>query len=144
MLFTSWTIFPHWLQCSEYICPWEICQMFTRRYWIVQTRIKLSFDHCPWEKIIDSRICRHFVVMERSVYLSFPPNFSHFSIHRVTEIGAMNIFVYWKNKVTGDPEVVTCPLNGLVLPGITRKSVLSLLRDMDDEDFEVYEREYTI
>lgn len=42
----------------------------------------------------------------------------------VTEIGAMNIFVYWKNKVTGDPEVVTCPLNGLVLPGITRKSVL--------------------
>lgn len=43
---------------------------------------------------------------------------------KVTEIGAMNLFVYWKNK-EGVKEVVTCPLDGgLVLPGITRNSAI--------------------
>ena len=54
----------------------------------------------------------------------------------------MNLFVYWKNKISGEKEIMTCPLNGLVLPGITRKSVLKLLRGM--KEFDVIEREYSI
>jgi len=35
----------------------------------------------------------------------------------------MNLFVYWKNK-EGKKEVITCPLDGIVLPGITRMSII--------------------
>jgi len=43
----------------------------------------------------------------------------------VTEVGAMNLFVFWKNE-DGDDELVTPPLDGTILPGITRRSILSM------------------
>ncbi|CAG9532438.1 unnamed protein product [Cercopithifilaria johnstoni] len=50
----------------------------------------------------------------------------------ITEVGSMNIFMYWKNE-QGDDELVTAPLyDGLILPGITRDSILHLVRQMDD------------
>jgi len=46
----------------------------------------------------------------------------------VTEAGGTNVFVIWRSK-TGDLQLNTAPLeSGLVLPGITRKSILSLAR----------------
>ncbi|KAA8650555.1 hypothetical protein EYZ11_011907 [Aspergillus tanneri] len=48
---------------------------------------------------------------------------------QVTEAGASNFFIVWENKGTGKLELVTAPLeNQLILPGITRRSVLELAR----------------
>jgi branched-chain amino acid aminotransferase len=45
----------------------------------------------------------------------------------ITEVGTMNVFMYLKNK-KGETELVTPPLNGLILPGVTRQSILDLGR----------------
>ena len=45
----------------------------------------------------------------------------------VDEVGSMNFMCVWKNKA-GEEEVITAPLDGTILPGITRDSILSLLR----------------
>jgi len=54
------------------------------------------------------------------------------AIHRkyIEEVGTMNIFFRF-----GD-EVVTCPLTGSILPGITRDSVLQVLKRWDMRVFE--------
>ncbi|EPY27118.1 branched-chain amino acid aminotransferase [Strigomonas culicis] len=46
----------------------------------------------------------------------------------VQEVGSMNFFVLWKNKTTGERELVTAPLDGSTLPGITRDSVIALTK----------------
>lgn len=61
--------------------------------------------------------------------------------HQLTEVGAMNLFTFWVNE-KGEKELVTAPLNGLVLPGITRKSLLELGQKWGE--FKVTEREYTM
>ncbi|KAJ6260348.1 hypothetical protein Dda_4574 [Drechslerella dactyloides] len=48
---------------------------------------------------------------------------------RVTEAGASNFFVVWKNKTTGATQLVTAPLGDrIILDGVTRRSVLELAR----------------
>jgi len=59
----------------------------------------------------------------------------------VTEVGTMNIFVHWINE-QGVEELITPPLNGLILPGITRKSLLELARDWDE--YKVTEKTFKI
>ena len=77
-------------------------------------------------------------------------NLVYITIHqfRVTEVGAMNLFVYWKNE-NGEDEVVTCPTHptdigedSLVLPGVTRMSVIKLISEMKNVKMSV--RNYTI
>lgn len=51
------------------------------------------------------------------------------------EVGTMNIFVQFKD------EVVTPPLQGTILPGVTRMSVIQLLKD---QGYNVNERRVTI
>lgn len=58
----------------------------------------------------------------------------------VTEVGVMNFFVYWVNK-QGQKELVTCPLDGTILPGVMRDSVITLCKDWG---VNVSERYYTI
>lgn len=60
---------------------------------------------------------------------------------QVTEVGTMNMFVLWKNK-NGKQELITPPLDGTILPGITRDSILSLCRKWGE--FEVSEKKFTI
>ncbi|KAF5377554.1 hypothetical protein D9615_005207 [Tricholomella constricta] len=48
--------------------------------------------------------------------------------HYLTEVGTMNLFVVFK-KDNGAFELVTPPLDGMILPGVTRNSVISLARD---------------
>ncbi|KAJ7071270.1 branched-chain amino acid aminotransferase II [Mycena amicta] len=48
--------------------------------------------------------------------------------HELTEVGTMNMFVVFKTK-EGALELVTPPLDGMILPGVTRDSVLALARE---------------
>ncbi|XP_063374839.1 branched-chain-amino-acid aminotransferase [Cydia amplana] len=51
--------------------------------------------------------------------------------HQLTEVGAMNIFTVYINE-NGDKQLSTPPLNGLILPGITRRSILELASQWED------------
>ena len=61
----------------------------------------------------------------------------------ITEVGAMNIFVLLKKQNSTELELVTPPLDsGVILPGITRRSVIELTKEWDE--FEVNERKLTM
>jgi len=60
---------------------------------------------------------------------------------QVTEVGTMNQFFFWKNK-QGEKELITAPLDGTILPGVTRDSILALTRKWGE--FKVTERPYSI
>jgi len=63
----------------------------------------------------------------------------------VTEVGTMNFFVAIKNKETGQKELITAPLDGTILGGVTRDSVLSLARErLAPEGWKITERKYTM
>jgi len=59
----------------------------------------------------------------------------------VTEVGTMNFFVFWKND-KGEDELLTPPLDGTILPGITRDSILTLMQELGE--FKVSQRPYKI
>ncbi|CAI5452720.1 unnamed protein product [Caenorhabditis angaria] len=60
----------------------------------------------------------------------------------VTEAGAMNLFVFWKNE-QGEDELITAPVSsGLLLPGVTRDSVIELAKEWNE--FKVTERNFTM
>ncbi|GMG55655.1 unnamed protein product [Ambrosiozyma monospora] len=52
----------------------------------------------------------------------------------ITEVGTMNFFAVFKDAVTGKKELVTAPLDGTILEGITRDSILSLCRERLSKD----------
>jgi branched-chain amino acid aminotransferase len=58
----------------------------------------------------------------------------------VTEVGVMNFFVFWTNK-QGEKELITCPLDGTILPGVMRDSVITLAKEWG---IKVTERHFTI
>jgi branched-chain amino acid aminotransferase len=59
----------------------------------------------------------------------------------VTEVGTMNLFVAMKDKETGQPELATAPLDGTILEGVTRDSVLALARErMAPKGWKISER----
>jgi branched-chain amino acid aminotransferase len=63
----------------------------------------------------------------------------------VTEVGTMNLFVAMKNKQTGQKELLTAPLDGTILEGVTRDSVLALARErLVPEGWAVTERKFTM
>ncbi|CAH1258913.1 BCAT2 [Branchiostoma lanceolatum] len=61
--------------------------------------------------------------------------------HQLTEVGTMNIFMYWENE-SGEPELVTPPLEGIILPGVTRRSLMDLARGWNE--CKVTERTFTM
>jgi branched-chain amino acid aminotransferase len=69
----------------------------------------------------------------------------------VTEAGASNFFVVWRNKDTQRLELVTAPLEErIILEGVTRHSVLELAKQRLSKDYEgieavdVVERRFTM
>jgi len=60
---------------------------------------------------------------------------------QITEVGTMNQFFFIKTK-QGGRELVTAPLDGTILPGVTRDSILALTRQWGE--FQVSERPYSI
>ena len=61
---------------------------------------------------------------------------------KILEVGMSNIFFLLKNKNTGKPELITPPLDGSVLPGITRKSVIELVEG--EGEVPLTERDFTV
>ncbi|EGC41990.1 branched-chain amino acid aminotransferase [Histoplasma capsulatum var. duboisii H88] len=63
----------------------------------------------------------------------------------VTEVGTMNLFVALKNKETGQNELITAPLDGTILEGVTRDSVLTLARErLGPRGWTISERKLTM
>jgi branched-chain amino acid aminotransferase len=56
-------------------------------------------------------------------------------------VGTMNLFMLWKNE-RGETELVTPPLDGTILPGVTRDSILTLCRQWNE--FKVSERKISM
>ncbi|XP_069346392.1 branched-chain-amino-acid aminotransferase, cytosolic isoform X6 [Eulemur rufifrons] len=61
--------------------------------------------------------------------------------HQLTEVGTMNLFLYWINE-DGEEELATPPLDGIILPGVTRQCILDLARKWGE--FKVSERYLTM
>lgn len=61
--------------------------------------------------------------------------------HELTEVGVMNIFMLYIND-NGERELITPPLDGLILPGITRDSIIRLCRQWGE--FSVKEQKFTM
>jgi len=59
----------------------------------------------------------------------------------VTEVGTMNQFFFWINEKK-EKELITCPLDGTILPGVTRDSILKLTQSW--KEFKVTERPFTM
>lgn len=53
----------------------------------------------------------------------------------------MNFFVFWNNE-KGEKELITCPLDGTILPGVTRDSILQITKKWGE--FKVTERQFKI
>jgi len=63
----------------------------------------------------------------------------------VTEVGTMNFFVAVRDRETGGKELWTAPLDGTILEGVTRDSVLALARErLVPEGWAVRERGFTM
>ncbi|KAI9820474.1 MAG: Mitochondrial branched-chain amino acid (BCAA) aminotransferase [Phylliscum demangeonii] len=63
----------------------------------------------------------------------------------VTEVGTMNFFAAIRHPHTGQKELVTAPLDGTILDGVTRDSVLALARQrLQPEGWLVSERKMTM
>jgi branched-chain amino acid aminotransferase len=62
----------------------------------------------------------------------------------VTEVGTMNMFAAIKGK-DGQKELVTAPLDGTILEGVTRDSILALARErLAPEGWKISERKYSM
>lgn len=62
----------------------------------------------------------------------------------VTEVGTMNLFTAWINEA-GEKELITAPLDGTILEGITRDSIIALAKEfLVKEGFKISEKKYTI
>lgn len=60
----------------------------------------------------------------------------------ITEAGASNFFVVWRNQDSGRLELVTAPLEErIILEGVTRASVLQLAKDRLSKDKKGYDAE---
>ena len=49
----------------------------------------------------------------------------------ITEAGTMNFFIFWKNE-NGENELITPPLDGTILPGVTRDTILTIAKEMNE------------
>lgn len=61
--------------------------------------------------------------------------------HQITEVGTMNVFFYRKGD-NGEKELVTPPLGDVILPGVTRSSVIQIVKNEFKQP--VKERVYTM
>ncbi|CAK9437802.1 uncharacterized protein LODBEIA_P21800 [Lodderomyces beijingensis] len=61
----------------------------------------------------------------------------------ITEVGAMNVFFAFANE-DGTKELATAPLDGMILPGVTRDSAIQLCKEKLGKEWIVSERKITI
>ncbi|KAF7262320.1 hypothetical protein EG68_00338 [Paragonimus skrjabini miyazakii] len=92
---------------------------------------KLSSNYAPTlysQKFVKEKGC------QTSLWLYGPEE-------ALTEAGTMNIFVFWINE-KGEKELLTPPLSGLILPGVTRESILEITKAWNE--FRVVENNITM
>jgi len=53
----------------------------------------------------------------------------------------MNFFVFWRNE-EGEDELITPPLDGTILPGVTRDSIITLCKEL--KEFKVSTKPFKI
>jgi branched-chain amino acid aminotransferase len=64
---------------------------------------------------------------------------------KLTEVGTMNFFVVLRDSKTGKKEIATAPLDGTILDGVTRDSVLALARQrLGPKGYAINERYVTM
>jgi branched-chain amino acid aminotransferase len=62
----------------------------------------------------------------------------------ITEVGTMNLFAAIKGE-DGTKELVTAPLDGTILEGVTRDSILALARErLEPQGWKISERKFTM
>lgn len=62
----------------------------------------------------------------------------------ITEVGTMNLFTAWVAE-DGVKELITAPLDGTILEGVTRDTILTLARErLVPEGWRISERSYTM
>ena len=61
----------------------------------------------------------------------------------ITEVGTMNVFFAFQNA-DGTKELTTAPLDGTILEGVTRDSILQLCKERLPKEWTVTERKFTI
>ncbi|KDQ63857.1 hypothetical protein JAAARDRAFT_29904 [Jaapia argillacea MUCL 33604] len=77
------------------------------------------------------------VAQKDAAHLGYEQNlWLHGPDHHLTEVGTMNLFVVFKRD-NGALELVTPPLDGMILPGVTRDSVLELAKGHASKKYEV-------
>ncbi|KAI5951921.1 BAT2 [Candida jiufengensis] len=63
----------------------------------------------------------------------------------ITEVGTMNAFFVFRDPKTGKKELTTHPLDGTILEGVTRDSILELAKErLPSDEWDVTERKFTI
>lgn len=63
----------------------------------------------------------------------------------ITEVGTMNAFFVFKDNKTGKKELATAPLDGTILEGVTRDSILQLSRErLPKSEWSINERKFTM
>jgi len=63
----------------------------------------------------------------------------------VTEVGTMNFFAAFKDQQTGKKTLMTAPLDGTILEGVIRDSVLDLARErLAPEGWDIKEQRFTM
>ncbi|SCU91761.1 LAME_0E13718g1_1 [Lachancea meyersii CBS 8951] len=63
----------------------------------------------------------------------------------ITEVGTMNVFFVFKDAKTGKKELVTAPLDGTILEGVTRDSILTLAeQNLSSDEWTISERYFSI
>lgn len=63
----------------------------------------------------------------------------------ITEVGTMNLFAAVKDKESGKNVLMTAPLDGTILEGVTRDSILGLAKErLVPQGWEIQERKFTM
>lgn len=65
--------------------------------------------------------------------------------NHISEVGSMNFFIAFKDNKSGKCELVTAGLDGTILDGVIRRSILELTKEkLDKEKWDIVERVCTI
>lgn len=74
-----------------------------------------------------------FLPHKQAISRGYQQNLWLFSPEKnVTEVGFMNVFFIFKDSKTGRKEMVTAPLDGTILEGVTREPLLTLAKEILD------------
>jgi hypothetical protein len=111
---TSWTLLPYWIQAHLSLLHDKCYQVSPSRHWFFQdwrVLVPLLRNYAPTLQASSTVIAEGY---QQVLWLYND---------QIVEVGASNIFFIFKDK-SGEIEIATPDLEDLILPGITRDSIL--------------------